>query len=186
MSAELDIEALMKRDRNGRYTVVLGKEDFKFSCAHFTVFGPEEAEPLHGHNYQVRVEVEGARLDDLGLLVDFDRIKREVRRLCDELDSLMLIPERCALIEIRRSNGVVDVDFARRAYRFPEQDVLILPLVNTTVELFARYFWERLAPGLGDTAGESLAVDVAETAGQSCVYRAPLTGAQARDRGAAG
>lgn len=164
----------MSTNSDGRYTVVLGKEDFKFSCAHFTVFGPDVAEPLHGHNYQVRVEVEGARLDDLGLLVDFDRVKREVRRICDELDSLMLIPEHCSLIEIRRADGAVDVDFAERAYRFPEEDVLILPLANTTVELFARYIWERLAPGLEGTAGEILAVDVAETAGQSCVYRAPL------------
>ncbi len=158
----------------GRYIVVLAKEDFKFSCAHFTVFGPNEAEPLHGHNYNVRVEVEGPGLDDLGLLVDFDRIKREVRALCDELDSLMLIPEHCSLVDIRADGGSVDVVFASREYRFPVEDVLILPMSNTTVELFARYFWDRLAPGLSDTAGEVLAVDVAETAGQSCTYRARL------------
>lgn len=159
---------------DGRYTVVLAKQDFKFSCAHFTVFGADQAEPLHGHNYQVRVEVEGGRLDALGLLVDFDRIKREVRALCGELDSRMLIPERCTLIRVTSRGNDVEVAFAERDYRFPAADVLLLPLENTTVELFARYLWQRLAASLEGTAGEVLAVDVAETAGQSCTYRARL------------
>ena len=35
------------------FSIRLAKEDFKFSVAHFTIFGPGHAEPLHGHNYNV-------------------------------------------------------------------------------------------------------------------------------------
>jgi len=158
----------------GRYTVVLAKEDFKFSCAHFTVFGPTEAEALHGHNYRVRLELEGAGLDDLGLLIDFERAKAEVRRLCAELDSRMLIPAACPLLAIRTERDQVAVAFAGRRYRFPAEDVLLLPLANSTVELLAHHLWQGLAPILAATGVDTLAVDVAETAGQSCTFRARL------------
>ena len=46
------------------YVLRLAKEDFKFSAAHFTLFGPDEAELLHGHNYQVEVEMVGYALDE--------------------------------------------------------------------------------------------------------------------------
>ncbi len=157
-----------------RFVVNLAKEDFKFSCAHFTVFGRCDAETLHGHNYQVRVELEGSELDDLGLLVDFDQVKKVVRALCDSLDSLMLIPAECALLTVETVDGIVHVAYAERRYSFPVDDVLLLPIANTTVELFACYLWDQLAPSLEGTRVDTLAVDVAETAGQSCLYRAKL------------
>ena len=52
------------------WTLALAKEDFKFSVAHFTLFGPERAETLHGHNYRVAIELTGPALDAAGLLVD--------------------------------------------------------------------------------------------------------------------
>lgn len=157
-----------------RFVVILAKEDFKFSCAHFTVFGRCEAETLHGHNYQVRVELEGSELDELGLLVDFDRVKKVVRALCDSLDSHMLIPADCELLTVETVDRMVNVAYAERRYAFPADDVLLLPLANTTVELFACYLWDQLAASLTGTLVDTLAVDVAETAGQSCLYRAPL------------
>jgi 6-pyruvoyl-tetrahydropterin synthase len=33
---------------------------------------------VHGHNYRCQVTVEGAKLDDIGLLVDFVELKRVV------------------------------------------------------------------------------------------------------------
>jgi 6-pyruvoyltetrahydropterin/6-carboxytetrahydropterin synthase len=155
-----------------RFVVTLAKEDFKFSCAHFTVFGRCEAETLHGHNYQVRVELEGSELDELGLLVDFDRVKKVVRELCDGLDSRMLVPVECDLLSVEAEGETVRVAYAQRRYAFPAADVLLLPLANTTVELLACYLWDQLAPSLADTGVDTLAVDVAETAGQSCLVRA--------------
>jgi 6-pyruvoyltetrahydropterin/6-carboxytetrahydropterin synthase len=45
-----------------------------------------KCENIHGHNYRVRVTVEGTRLNGIGLLVDFVDLKRAVRRVIDSLD----------------------------------------------------------------------------------------------------
>lgn len=157
------------------YTLVLAKEDFKFSSAHFTLFSPERAELLHGHNYQVEVEIVGRRLDDEGLLVGFAEVKGAIRDLCRALDSRMLIPARSPHLEIARKDGGVAVRFRSRTYSFPEDDVVLLPTVNTSIELLARHLWRELAPEIRKwQVVEALGVNVLETAGQGCWYRAPL------------
>jgi 6-pyruvoyltetrahydropterin/6-carboxytetrahydropterin synthase len=41
---------------------------------------------VHGHNYRVRVTLEGPQLDNIGLLVDFTELKRVVREIMGRLD----------------------------------------------------------------------------------------------------
>lgn len=156
------------------YTLFLAKEDFKFSSAHFTLFSPDVAELLHGHNYQVQVEITGGELDGEGLLVGFAEVKSAIRELCRGLDSRMLIPAASPHLEIEQSGGDVAVRFRDRRYSFPAEDVVLLPLVNTSIELLARYLWCQLSPGLAGARADTLGVNVSETAGQSCWYRAPL------------
>ena len=157
-----------------RYRIVLAKEDFKFSVAHFTLFGRERAELLHGHNYRVSVELAGSELDEQGLLVDIEVSKRAVRALCARLDSRTLLPAASPGLSVAEENGAVEVRFGDRLYRFPAADVLALPLANTSMELLAGMFWSELAGHLRGTRVEVLAVAVEETAGQRCVYEAPL------------
>ncbi|MCB1033536.1 MAG: 6-carboxytetrahydropterin synthase, partial [Acidobacteria bacterium] len=149
-------------------------EDFKFSAAHFTLFPDGSAELLHGHNYQVAVEVEGGSLNELGLLCDFAALKTEIRRCCARMDSRTLIPLRSSELVVRTEDGSVDVTYRDRHYRLPLRDVLLLELTNTTIELLAAMLWQELAPHLEGSRVRELGVSVAETAGQSCWYRAPL------------
>lgn len=158
---------------DGVYRLVLAKEDFKFSSAHFTLFAAAEAERLHGHNYGVRVELEGRILDEEGLLADLTVFKKAIRKLCDRLDSRMLIPERSSRLEISTGEGV-EVVHQERHYRFPVEDVVLLPLANTSIELFARWIWEQLEPVARDQGVENMMVEVAETTGQSCRYTADV------------
>jgi len=157
-----------------RFTLRLAKGDFKFSAAHFTLFGPVEAEPLHGHNYRVLVEVSGDELDELGLLIETGILKRRIRELLVELDDRVLLPERSALLEISAADGSVECRFADRSYRFPQREVVLLPLVNVTMELLARLVWRQLADDLDPAVATHLAVEIEETDGQSCRYAAPL------------
>ena len=158
------------------YTLVLAKEDFKFSSAHFTLFSAETAEHLHGHNYQVQVEIVGRELDEEGLLVGFAEVKGAIRALCQAFDSRTLVPTRSPHLEIERREGNVAVRFRSRSYSFPEEDVVLLPTVNTSIELLARHLWRELARALPASGTvEGLGVNVRETAGQGCWYRAPLT-----------
>jgi 6-pyruvoyltetrahydropterin/6-carboxytetrahydropterin synthase len=158
-----------------RYRVILAKEDFKFSAAHFTLFGDGRAELLHGHNYRVRVSLGGGGLDPEGLLVDIETFKRALRGLCARLDSRMLIPGESPRLQWRREGGAVEVRFGERSYRFPAEDTLVLPLANTSIELLARMFWQDLVPGLAGSRVDVLAVSVEETAGQECWYEAAVT-----------
>lgn len=174
----------------GTYTLILAKEDFKFSSAHFTLFGRATAEQLHGHNYQVGVELSGSELDNDGLLADFPSVKSTIRAFCERLDSKTLIPGESPHLEVREEGGGVEVAFDDRFYRFPSDDVLILPLVNTTIEVFAKMLWDELVEGVAMPYIEILGVEVGETAGQSCWYRAPLPpsqdGAEARPENVSG
>ncbi len=165
-----------------RYRVILAKEDFKFSAAHFTLFGDGRAELLHGHNYRVRAELSGAGLDGEGLLVDIEAFKRALRARCAGLDSRTLIPGESARVEWTRRNGpdaesaeeAVEVRCGERRYCFPAADVLVLPLANTSIELLARMLWAELAPHLAGSRVERLAIAVEEAAGQECWYEARI------------
>lgn len=156
------------------YTVVLAKEDFKFSSGHFTLFGPDEAELMHGHNYRVQVELEGRTLDEEELLVNFYDTKREIRSLCEHLDTRTLVPEKSTHLQITEEDGHIEVRYKERRYVLPADDVLILPLANTTVEAFARYLWQQLAARIDLSNLDRLGVSVGETDGQICWYRASV------------
>lgn len=157
-----------------RYRIVLAKEDFKFACAHFTIFGDGRAELLHGHNYQVKVEISGHELDGEGLLVDIESFKRALRADCARLDSRTLLPAESPRLDCRRDGDALEVRFAARTYRMPAEDALLLPLVNTSIELLAEMLWRNLAPHLRGSRADLLAVAVEETAGQLCWYEGRL------------
>lgn len=172
-----------------RYRFLLAKQDFKFSSAHFTIFGPHRAEPLHGHNYRVAVEISGDRVDDLGLLFDLDPVKRTIRALCAHLDEKTLVPGSCRYLQVLERDERVELRFDQRVYSIPAEDVLVLPVVNLTIEELASFFCRSLLAELGlrQAAGETvpsslreirqLAVRVEETDGQSCSFVAEVDSA---------
>jgi len=161
-----------------RYTLRLAKGDFKFSAAHFTLFGATEAEPLHGHNYRVLVEVGGEALDALGLLVETGILKRRIRELLVELDDRVLLPQRSPHLELESFDGTLTCRFVERRYRFPRDEVRLLPLVNVTMELLAEMLWRELAVALAAQPVTHLAVEIEETDGQSCRYAASTSSKQ--------
>lgn len=162
-----------------RYRIVLAKEDFKFSSAHFTLFADGRAELLHGHNYRVSVELAGSELDGEGLLLDIESFKRELRRLCSRLDSRALIPGESRRLRWSRDGNAIDVRCGERTYRLPAEDTVLLPLANTSIELLARMLWTDLAPHLAGSRVESMGVSVEESPGQRCWYEESLTPASA-------
>ena len=161
---------------SGIYSLRLGKEDFKFSAAHFTVFGEDEAEALHGHNYRVTVELSGTEVDELEFLVPVAAAKRDIRAQCAELDEKVLLPAECPHLKLARSDGTVTATFGKGRYEFPSSEVVLLPVANVTVEALARLVWQRLADRWGSLRDrvETLEVTVAETRGQGASYRRNL------------
>lgn len=66
-----------------RYEVAV---EAHFSAAHALRGYKGKCEHLHGHNWRVRVGVEGGKLNDTGLLIDFGELKRVVGEILSELD----------------------------------------------------------------------------------------------------
>ncbi len=156
------------------YTVVLAKADFKFSSSHFTIFSDRQAELLHGHNYQVEVELSGRSLGAEDLLVDFVSVKRAIRSACDRLDEQTLVPTQSPHLRVVEKGDDLEVVYGDRSYRLPAADVVLLPLVNISIEALARMLWRQLATEVELPRIDTLGVGVAETIGQGCWYRAPL------------
>jgi 6-pyruvoyltetrahydropterin/6-carboxytetrahydropterin synthase len=145
--------------------VRLDKADFQFCAAHFCVF-PGEREPLHGHNYRVYVEL-GGPMDDLGYVAEFGWVKGVVRQLVATLDHRVLIAEQCPDLEVAEDGSQLRVRWHEDWWSFPREDVVCLPLKNTTAELLAGHLWSEVqaqlqAPG----AWQRLTVEVEETPGQ--------------------
>jgi 6-pyruvoyltetrahydropterin/6-carboxytetrahydropterin synthase len=160
--------------------LILAKEDFKFSSAHFTIFGDASAELLHGHNYQVSVRLVGSSLDRLGFLVDLAEVKRFIRGHCARLDERVLVPQLCSHLRVAEEDGETELAYNQRRYRFPAADVLLLPLSNITIEELAHYLWRLLAEDLPQDRIERLEVTVGETSGQKATWSARLPSQQAR------
>src|ERR1700691_787907 len=61
-----------------------------FSAGHALRGYKGKCENPHGHNYRVRVTVEGPQLDSIGLLCDFTHLKRILRELIGGVDHKFL------------------------------------------------------------------------------------------------
>jgi 6-pyruvoyltetrahydropterin/6-carboxytetrahydropterin synthase len=57
-----------------------------FSAGHALRGYRGKCENVHGHNYRVRVTVEGPQLDSIGLLCDFVELKQVIREIIGRLD----------------------------------------------------------------------------------------------------
>jgi 6-pyruvoyltetrahydropterin/6-carboxytetrahydropterin synthase len=156
------------------WSIDLQKENFKFSAAHFLIFPDGSAERLHGHNYRVRVRL-GAELSPFGLVLDFKAVKPVVRAICDRLDEHWLVPsEHAELRVVRREEGTTEVRYRDRVYSAPSEDVLVLPINNTSSENLAAWFGRELSAELArrfpDVPVTRLLVGVEETTGQQGVW----------------
>jgi len=61
-----------------------------FSAGHALRGYKGKCENPHGHNYRVRVNLEGEQLDSIGLLFDFTHLRRILRELIGDVDHKFL------------------------------------------------------------------------------------------------
>ncbi|HEX2928178.1 MAG TPA: 6-carboxytetrahydropterin synthase [Candidatus Binatia bacterium] len=120
------------------FRIEVAKDYFNFASAHFLVFANGQREPLHGHNYQVSVTMEG-ELDRAGVVLDFITFKPLVKQICDELDHRTLIQTESPAIRVQRRTKEIELRYKKQKIILPRQDVTLLPLANTSTELLAEY-----------------------------------------------
>lgn len=155
------------------YRVTVSKDFLVFASGHFITYGDGTCEPLHGHNYRAGVTLWGD-LDRHALVCDFVTLKREMVAIIGLLDHRMLLPTGNPQISIAVAEGEIEVRTGSVRYVFPEQDVIVLPISNTTAELIATWIVDRLIERL-DKRGvggiHQLEVEVEESFGQSAYCR---------------
>ena len=153
---------------NSRYQVHVFKDYLKFSAAHFIAYKGFR-EPLHGHNYQVSVRLEGGLGAD-GYVLDFGIVKQAAKRICERLDERVLLPAKSDCLRVEQGGGSVTAVYEDGSrFSFPEADVVLLPIVHSSAEELARYVLGELRAELPDLEGRGVhwvEVGVAEAPGQ--------------------
>ncbi len=160
------------------FAIRVYKQYFNFASAHFLIFGDGTREELHGHNYQVQVKVEGD-LDGGDLVIDFIPFKPLVKRLCDDLDHVTILPRDNPHLTLTEHDDRVEVRHRDGSYFcFPRRDVRVLPVPNTSTEMLARFLAHRIIEALPSriptAVVRAIEVHVEESAGQSGICRIDL------------
>jgi 6-pyruvoyltetrahydropterin/6-carboxytetrahydropterin synthase len=101
-----------------------------FSAGHALRGYRGKCENVHGHNYRVRVTVEGPQLDNIGLLVDFVRVKAILREVMGRLDHQFV------------------------------NDLEPFRTVNPSAENMAKYFYDEISRSLPDLPPGARVCDV--------------------------
>lgn len=155
----------------------LAKQNFKFSSAHFLIFDDQHAERLHGHNYQVRVEIgisDPMAMQSTGFFVDFNVFKKHIKSALDRWDEMVLLPAQHKDMNIQKREGTLEVRFRDRFYAFPAQEVVLLPINNTSVEQLSRLLAEDFMAEFKKYAVNFVSVYVEETPGQGATTQRTL------------
>lgn len=155
------------------HSIRVYKQYFNFAACHFLIFSDGTREPLHGHNYRVMVRGDANKLK-ADMVFDFLDIKPIVKQVCDSLDHKLLLPRENAQLKITQERDNYEVTTPDNChFSFPRQDVLLLPISNTSAERLAIYLAHEIRELVAQKysfAFDYLEVEVEETPGQSASF----------------
>jgi 6-pyruvoyltetrahydropterin/6-carboxytetrahydropterin synthase len=160
-----------------RHRITIAREQYKFSCAHMTVFPDGTKERLHGHNYALSVALDVSRVD-LSAMIPFAQIKACLADLCAAWKERVLLPARNPHLRIVRDDAELEIILCGDRYVLPRGDALLLPIDNASVEALAAHVAELLRPQLAALSPHLLALEVTidESPGQGATCRLDLRG----------
>jgi 6-pyruvoyl-tetrahydropterin synthase len=136
------------------WKILVERGNLGFAAAHFITFDGE-CEPLHGHNYGVRVEATGPLTQD-SYVLDFVLLKDITRTLCKQWDHRFLLPLHNPHLRVSELASDWEIEYTGDLsatpnapttpirYRMPKWTVVPLPVDNATAERLA----EQLALGI--------------------------------------
>jgi 6-pyruvoyltetrahydropterin/6-carboxytetrahydropterin synthase len=156
-----------------RYFIRISGGEMVFSAAHFITLADNQCEPLHGHDYQVAVEIGGA-LGPQQYVADFTAARAAVRAILAEMEHRVLLPDAHPAIRLAPQGERLEVTCGTHRWCFPQEDCQVLAVSNTTAELLARYIGQRLLAALRAelrAAPSSLRIELSESPGQAAVWQ---------------
>ncbi len=117
-------------------------KEFHFSAAHMIV-GHSKCGRLHGHNYKLEVIVghpkhnyqSDVQLDKMGFVIDFSILKDAVKDLLRAVDHRYMVSN---------ANREDNCPYTRAAVKYRPDDIVNLPIPQTSAEYLAGYFKEKI------------------------------------------
>ena len=158
-----------------KHRIAIAREQYKFSCAHMTVFPDGTKERLHGHNYTVALALEVDRVE-LAAMIPFAPIKAALAELCAAWKEHVLIAAHNPRLVIVREDSELELTLCGQRYVFPRGDVLMLPIDNVSVEALAAHVAAQLRERIGALSPHlrELEVTIEEVPGQGASCSVPL------------
>ena len=150
------------------HRIGIAREQYKFSCAHMTVFPDGTKERLHGHNYTIAVAIDVDSVE-LAAMIPFTPIKQAISELCALYKERVLLAEKNPHFQIVRDDGELEFKLCGERYVLPRGDALLLPIDNISVEALAQHVASILQTKLAVLAApqvRALEVTVEESPGQ--------------------
>ena len=167
---------------DGTWRVSLTKQRYKFSSAHMTIFPDGTKEALHGHNYNVGLNVEISD-GSFAKMIDFSVLKKPCQELCEAWDEMVLLQNSNPYLTINENEDSLNVLACGKKYTLPKDECVILEIENISAELLAKEFTTRYIQKLRESGIldndsyakiRSIECTVHETAGQGVSYRCAL------------
>jgi 6-pyruvoyltetrahydropterin/6-carboxytetrahydropterin synthase len=149
-----------------KHRIAIAREQYKFSCAHMTVFADGTKERLHGHNYTIALALD---VDSVALqaMIPFAPVKAALGELCAMWKEHVLLAANNPFFEIVRDDRELEFTLCGERYVMPRHDALLLPIDNISVEALAAHVAELLAARLAGMAhARTLTVTIEESPGQ--------------------
>jgi 6-pyruvoyltetrahydropterin/6-carboxytetrahydropterin synthase len=150
-----------------KHRILIAREQYKFSCAHMTVFPDGTKERLHGHNYSIAVALELDRID-LPAMLPFRAIKNVLGELCAAWKERVIVAQHNPHLVIVRDDQEFEFTLCGERYVVPRGDALLLPIDNVTVENLAAHVAELLGAKIAPLSPhvKTIEVTVGEHPGQ--------------------
>lgn len=132
----------MKKNNHHSISVAIDKIAAHFSASHALISDDIE-EGLHGHNYQVGIEIEG-KPDSDDIIIDFLYLDKMLNNLLSEWDHYVLLPLNNPNMEINVREKNLDIEYGIRFYSIPNDEVKVLDCTNVTTEALTRLLGEKV------------------------------------------
>ncbi|MEO6777701.1 MAG: 6-carboxytetrahydropterin synthase [Kofleriaceae bacterium] len=148
-----------------KHRISIAREQYKFSCAHMTVFADGTKERLHGHNYTIAVALE---VDSIAIanMVPFSALKQALHELCAAWKEHVLLATNNPFFVMTTESPELEFTLCGERYVMPRGDALLLPLDNISVETLAAHVAGVLAAKLVAPSASALEVTIEESPGQ--------------------
>lgn len=149
--------------------IELNKESMKFSAGHFTIFSEIHREKMHGHNYSVYCGLE-TEIKENGLSFDYRFYKAKLHEICRQLNQCFLLAGNSPYLKFEEHDDHYWIYFNQEKLFFNKTDIVILPILNVTVEELSQWFLNQLVANtheLKEHAIKKIIIKIASSPGQS-------------------